>query len=405
MNHTEERANPTAVRRSSNMTPTIHLPTLQSLAALAAAHPPPCLSLYQPTHRRHPENQQNATRYGNLVKKLEASLQQRYSDTETKRLLAPFEALAHDHDFWMHALDGLAVLGGADVFQVFRLQQTVAEQAIVADSFHTRPLRRYLQLTDRYQVLGLSLHRIQLFEGDRNALDEIAPAPEAARTIAEAFGNTLSEPHQSVASYGSAGGVGQPSHHSQSGLSAVANDDAERFFRAIDRAVLEYHSRPSGLPLILASLPEHQHLFRQVSHNPFLVAEGLLINPDVLPNAALRERAWQSFEPYHAAQLTQWGDAFAVARSKGLGLDNLAQVAKAAVAGRIDTLLIEDERQIPGRIDGATGQIRLVDLSDPEVDDALDDLGQLVLDNGGRVVLVPSGRMPTTMGAAAICRY
>ncbi len=405
MNNAEEHAKPTAASGQRTVTPAIHSPTLQSLAALAAVHSPPCLSLYQPTHRHYPENQQDTTRYGNLVKKLDASLRQRYADAEAKRRLAPFEALADDRAFWMHALDGLAVLGGADIFQVFRLQRTVAEQAIVADSFHTRPLWRYLQSADRYQVLGLSLHRIQLFEGDRNALDEIAPAPAAARTIAEAFGNTLAEPHQSVASYGSTGVVGRPSRHSQGGPKDVIEVDAERFFRAIDRAVLEHHSRPSGLPLMLASLPEHQHLFRQVSHNPFLVAEGLLINPDVLPNDALRERAWQTFEPHCAARLTKWVDEFAVAKSKGLGVDDLAQVAEAAVAGRIAMLLIEDERQIPGRIDAATGQVRLGDLGDPEVDDALDDLGQLVLDKGGRVVLLPSAQMPTTTGAAATCRF
>jgi len=101
VNPTEEHANPTAASGHRNVTPAIHSPTLQSLAALAAVHSPPCLSLYQPTHRRHPENQQDPIRYGNLVKKLEASLHQRYSDTETKRHLASFEALAHDREFWM----------------------------------------------------------------------------------------------------------------------------------------------------------------------------------------------------------------------------------------------------------------------------------------------------------------
>ncbi len=405
MNHAEEHAKPTNASGHRIATPAIHSPTLHSLAALAAVHSPACLSLYQPTHRHHPENQQDITRYGNLLKKLEASLLQRTSVAEAQRRLAPFEALTHDHTFWMHALDGLAVLGGEEVFQVFRLQRTVAEQAIVADSFHTRPLRRYLQSADRYQVLGLSLHRIQLFEGDRDALDEIAPAPRAARTIAEALGNKLTEPHQSVASYGSTGGVGRPSHHSQGGPKDIADADAERFFRAVDRAVLEHHSRPSGLPLMLATLPEHQNLFRELSHNPFLVAEGLLINPEALAHDALRKRAWQTFEPHCQARLTKWADEFAVAKSKGHGLDDLKQVAEAAVAGRVAVLLIEDERQIPGRIDAATGQVQLGDLSDPEVDDALDDLGQLVLDKGGRVVLVPSAHMPATTGIAATCRY
>lgn len=39
------------------------------------------------------------------------------------------------------------------------------------------------------------------------------------------------------------------------------------------------------------------------------------------------------------------------------------------------------------------------------VDDVLDDLGELVLSKRGKVVVVPSGRMPTKMGAAATCRF
>jgi hypothetical protein len=37
--------------------------------------------------------------------------------------------------------------------------------------------------------------------------------------------------------------------------------------------------------------------------------------------------------------------------------------------------------------------------------DKLDDLGELVLKNGGRVVVIPADRMPTKTGAAATCRF
>lgn len=377
----------------------------EALADVAAAHPAPCLSLYQATHRSHPDNQQDPIRFRNLVKALEQSLQRAYPAAAIRNLLEPFESLGADDAFWNHSMDGLAVLGGRNLFRVFQLQRTVTDLAIVADSFHTNPLRRFLQSADRYQVLGLSFHKIQLFEGNRNVLDEIDPAPEVLRAITGALGNALTEPHQSVASYGSAGGVSQPSHHSQGGPKDVAAIDAERFFRAIDRAVLEHHSRPSGLPLILASLPQHQHLFRHVSHNPFLVAEGLLINPEVLPNDALRERVWQTFEPLYTARLKQWADEYAVAKTKSRGVDELAQAAAAAAAGQVATLLIEDGRQMPGRITASTGQVQFAELSDPEVDDVLDDLGQLVLSKGGRVVLVPAEHMPTGTGIAATCRF
>jgi hypothetical protein len=297
------------------------------------------------------------------------------------------------------------VLGGPGLFRVFGLQRPVVELAVVADSFHTMPLRRFLQSADRYQVLGLSLHEIQLFQGNRDALDEVDLAPGVPRTITEALGEELTEPHQTVASYGGVGGASTPMHHGHGGENDQADIDADRFFRAVDRAVLEHHSRPSGLPLMLAALAQHHDVFHQISHNPFLMAEGLRINPDTLPIDELRERVWQVVEPQYQARLATLADEFEQARSKGLGSDDVAQVAQAAASGRVATLLIEADRQIAGRLDGGTGRVELEDLSHPQVDDLLDDLGALVGKMGGRVLVVPSERMPARTGLAATYRY
>ena len=385
------------------MTQRMTLITHKTLAELEAIHDPPFLSLYQPTSRCHPENLQDPIRFGNLVKEMETSLRQKYPSAETRQVLQPFATLLSDDAFWNHTFDGLAVLAAPNLFRVFLLQRPVAELAIVADSFHTKPLRRFLQSVGRYQVLGLSRQKIHLFEGNRDVLDEIEPAPGVPRTITEALGDELSEPHQTVASYG---GASQTSmHHSHGGKKDEVDIDAERFFRAIDRAVLEHHSRPSGLPLILASLPEHHHLFHKISHNPFLMAEGITINPDALTIDDLRERAWLVAEPQYHAQLAALVDEFVLAKSRRLGSDDLAQVAEAAAAGRVATLLIEAERQIAARIDAATGKVKVVNLSHPQLDDALDDLAEAVEKMGGRVVVVPAEKMPAQTGLAAIYRY
>lgn len=373
-------------------------------AGLLDAHAPPCLSLYQPTHRHHPDNQQDPIRFRNLVKAMEESLRQKYPKGEVQPLLEPFQALADDHDFWNHTLDGLAVLSALDMFRVYRLQRPVPELVVVADSFHTKPLMRILQSADRYQVLGLSRGEIKLFEGNRDALDQIELARGVPRTITEALGEELTEPHLTVASYGMGAG-GPAMHHGHGARKDEIDSDTERFFRAVDRAILEHHSRPSGLPLLLAALSEHHTLFRQVSHNPFLMAESLDIHPDALPIDALRDRAWRAVEPQYLARLAGLVEAFGEAQSKGRGADDLAQVAEATTAGRVATLLIEADRQVPGRMDAATGRIAFDDLAHPEVDDLLDDLGALVLKMGGQVVVVPAERMPTLTGLAAIYRF
>ncbi|MBK5226777.1 MAG: hypothetical protein JJD96_09545 [Thermoleophilia bacterium] len=374
-------------------------------AGLLDACEPPCLSLYQPTHRHRPENQQDPIRFGNLVKALKESLLQKYPMREIQELLDPFLALAGDRNFWNHTLDGLAVLGTRGMFRVYRLQRPVAELVVVADSFHTKPLIRILQSADRYQVLGLSRQEIKLFEGNRDVLDEIEPAQGVPRTITEALGEKLTEPHETVASYGGVGGSHSPMHHGHGGKESEVDIDAERFFRAVDRGILEHHSRPAALPLILAALPEHRQLFHKVSHNPFLLGEGIDIHPDALSIDELRQRAWQVFETHYLARLAALVEEFGSARSKGLGDEDLAQIAKAVVAGRVATLLIEADREVPGRIDAATGDIEFDDLAHPRVDDVLDDLGALALKMGGQVVIVPTERMPTETGIAAIYHY
>lgn len=367
---------------------------------------PPCLSLYQTTHRHHPDNQQDPIRFGNLVKALRGSLLQQLPKEEVRPLLEPFLALADDRDFWNHTLDGLAVLGAKGIFRVYKLQRPVAELVVVADSFHTKPLMRILQSADRYHVIGLNRQEIKLFEGNRDALDEIQLHQDVPRKLTDALGEELTDPHLTVASYGGVGGSQAPMHHGHGGKKAEVDIDAERFFRAIDRGILEHHSQPSGLPLILAALPEHHHMFHEISANPFLIDESIDIHPDALSSIdELRVRAWQLIEPRYLARLATLVEEFDNARSEGLGDDDIAQVARAVVGGRVATLLIEARREIPGRINTATGDIEFDDLAHPEVDDVLDDLGMLALKMGGEVVIIPTERMPTKTGIAAIYRY
>ena len=388
--------------------------TTDLLMGLLSDREPPCISLYQPTHRNHPENQQDPIRYRNLLTEMENSLRQKYPTREVRTLLEKFQALAHDDRFWNHRTDGLAILSAADTFEVFDLQRTVPKLLVVADSFHTKPLLRVLQSADRYQILALNRHEAKLYEGNRYALDpvELTNVPS---TITEALGEELTEQYLSVGAYGAGapraarGGVtgsgAVPSVHGQGSKKDEVDIDRDRFFRSIDRGILEHHSRPSGLPLMLATLTEYHAPFHAVSHNPFLMSDGIMMNTDALDLDQLRAEAWRIVEPSYLQRLAKLSDDFQSSRARDLGSDDPAQIAKAAIAGRVGTLLVEAERQIPGKIDRATGHVQPGDLSDPEVDDILDDLAELVLRMKGDVIVVPVERMPSDTGAAATYRY
>jgi hypothetical protein len=371
-----------------------------SISELLEERGAPCLSLYQPTERPFPASQKNPIRYKNLLSTLRESAADSNAEGADE-LMQPLERLLDDKEVWQHPRDGLAVFAAPGFFRVYHLQRSVPELAIVANSLHIKPLVRILQTADAYQILALDRDKIELYEGNRDALDRIELAAGVPRTIEEALGTELTEPYSKVTTQRS----GTTMHHGHGSKKDDVKRDAERFFRAVDKAVLEHHSQPSGLPLILAALPEHQGLFRRISNNPALLGKGLDTNPMRMDGEALRRAAWTIVEPHFHARTRARGEEFREAVSKNLGSDRLSEVGAAAVAGRIATLMVEADRHIGGRLDTQTGLVQRSDLGDPEVDDVLDDIAVAVLRAKGHVEVVPGAHMPTQSGLAAIFRY
>jgi hypothetical protein len=374
--------------------------TLDDLAALRESHEAPCISLYQPTHRHHPDSEQDPIRFRNLRRRLELSLKQKYPPRKVRGLMKNYRELEHDRPFWNRRTDGLAILSSPDSFMIFELQRPVHELVIVASNFYTKPLIRILQSADRFQILCLSRQDVALYEGNRDALDpvDLIGVPE---TITDALGDELTSPRLSVRSAPSGatvyfGGGQKPDE---------VDVDRDRFFRAVDRAILANHSRPSGLPLLLAALTEHHAAFRAVSRNPSLMPQGIEIDPGAVDLEELRRLAWERVEPVYLARLATLVERYEVGKSRQLASDDVAEIAFATQAGRVGTLLVEADRQIPGRIDRVTARVHKGDLAHPDIGDVLNDLAEWTLEMKGEVVMVPAQRMPSSTGIAATYRY
>ena len=387
-------------------------PTTADLRALLGPHQPPCISLYEPTHRSYPaSSQEDPVRYRNLLHRAEASLRERYPARVVRPLLAKLERFASDTDFWIQAVSGLAVFGCADDLKVFKLQQPVPELLSVADRFQIKPLIRSLQHDGRYQVLALTLTEAKLYEGTRETLDPV-DLVDAPLIIAEALGPELTEPYSKV-TRGAGGGAGSkaPMHHGQGGRRDERPVDRERFFRVIDREVLERASKVSRLPLVLAALPEHQTHFRELSHNPFLAPTGVALNPGALTRGELRDAAWRAIEPFFEERLRTLLDAYGEASGHGRGSARLEEIAAALAQSRVSTFLVEADRRIPGSVDPVLGTVTYArdgqddDAADTAVSDVLDDLAEAALRTGGEVIVLPADRMPARTGAAAVFRY
>jgi hypothetical protein len=367
------------------------------LRELLQAQESPCVSIYLPTHRTYPDNEQDPIRFKNLVKQVEESLSKAYPQRQTEELRQKLQQLANNALFWRQTLDGTAVLASPQRFDVFTLPRRLPERAVVADSFHVKPLLRHVQSADRFRVLALSRDRAALFEGNRYKLDPLS-GNGFPLTLTEVLGSELTPRHRDR--HSSDAGHQAITHGSGSRKDEI-DIDTQRFFRIVaDRL-------PSnGVPIVLAALTEHQTPFRTACHrNHDLLPEGVISDPFHLSLEELRSKSWKVVEPIYLQRLAKLCEDFGTAYSRGAGAADLADAAHAAVAARIGLLLIDADKVIPGVIDPSTGTFRDGDLADPKVDDALDDLAEMVLRTGGDVIVVPHERMPTQTGLAAIYRY
>ena len=355
----------------------------------------PCISIYMPTSAYPNEADQNRIRFKNQLRAAAGSLG--LGDRQHAAgypLLAPLYEFADDIAFWSNQKAGLAVFRSPTMLHIRRLLAPMPERTVVADSFHVKPLIRIVQLAQRYELLCLTNRRIALYQGVADqVLTQVPLHPDVPRDMAEALG----EPSRVTKTRRSIYDQGETDPR-----------DAQlmRYFRRVDQAIWDHHSRLSNLPLILAALPEYHGHFHHVSHNPHLLEQGIRRDPFVeLDEMGLAKLAWKAAEPQREQQLAALREQFSSARAHQQASDELPELARLAAMGKLHTLMIQQDHHQPGSIDPGTGAITPRPMDEPEVDDLIDDLAELTFQRKGTVLVLTPEQMPTGTGVAGIARY
>jgi hypothetical protein len=194
------------------------------------------------------------------------------------------------------------------------------------------------------------------------------------------------------------------------------DSDTEIFFRHVDELVQQNVSRRTELPLVLVALPELAAVFRGLSKNRMLLDDCVPHDPHLLSEDDLAARVTPIFDAARRRRIAHAVQLFEQARDRGLASSDLSDVARAAVAGKVATLLIEADRFETGRLDRRTGAIEIGgghprDLSrtgdEPAVqsEDLYGAVAEEVLLHGGGILSLDRKAMPTASGIAAIYRY
>jgi hypothetical protein len=377
--------------------------TRQELQPLLAPHPTPCISLFLPTHRRPPDAEQDPVRFKNLLGSAEELLRTEYASRDIDALLAPVQALVHA-DFWRQQLDGLAVFRCADLLTHYRLPLPLPELAVVADTFHLKPLMQFLQSNRRFFALALSQNHVALYEGTPYALGPV-DLPTLPASLTEELGVEQRESFLNLHASGT--GKTAPMYHGH-GVPPTENEKAElaRFFRAIDTALWEGVLREERAPLVLAGVGYYHSIYRALSRYQALAAQGVEGNFERAAPEELHAKIWPVVRELFREQENTVLNEYTRLTGKGQAADDLQAITQAAVQGRVRYLMLAEGVQLWGRLERESGVvIQHPTQQDTRGDDVLDDLAECVLTRDGEVLLLPTDRMPSASPAAAILRW
>jgi Bacterial archaeo-eukaryotic release factor family 11 len=299
------------------------------------------------------------------------------------------EDLYDDEEFWRYQARSLAAFATPEWLITFRLPNRLLSQVDVADRFHVRPLLRTLTFPHVAFVLALAQGSVRVVE--------VTPELDPARIKLDDLPSDV------------AGAVGKSSIADRAPIRRVQGSEGQKvrmrqYARQVDRAL-----RPllNGLevPLILAATEPIESIYRSVNTYPHLLAEGISGNPETASDAELAASARPILDGLYAAQLREVQELYAQRSAEGRALADVAEVARAATFGAIQTLLVDIDAAVPGEVDERTGAVTFAGAATGEVHDVTDQIARRAWLTDARVLAVRNDDIPGRGPVAAILRY
>jgi hypothetical protein len=363
----------------------------------------PCISLYMPADPKGFDHKKDQLVFKNLVKKIADSLETDEDYKDMKSILKDLESIEDDKLFWDQVTSGLALFANQKEIVIYLLEQEVNPLAIVSNTYHLKPLHGYFQSLETYHILALDQDRFEVHQGDYITIKKIDLPSKIKTTSKEVLGKEHTESYQTHGTYG--GAEDGSTFHGHGGKSDEIDIDRLNFFRYVDKTVLEEISKHHQYPLILLSHKEHHHVFKDLSKNPYLIEESIDGSIKDVSDKALKQKIYEINQKRFKTVLDKLIEQYHTLKQSHLSSDQLNTIIKALIEKKVETLFIEDQKIIPGKIDYKQGKIIKGSLSDPNTDDILDDMIELAIKTGSKVYVLDKKQMPTDTSVAAIFRY
>ncbi len=375
----------------------------------------PYVSIYLPVQHKERTQRRDtwtADEFKDLAKEALRRLAEGYDDEAFAGLRERIDYLqGHPDDtVWLNAGKGLAFLMSNAGVDVLNLDFAPEATVVVGDELYIKPLLRNFRYGMSYYLLLLNTDRFGLLRGDYHGVHYLPLLPSVHQEFAEMF--DAYDGTEAALDYYSLEGHMSP-YHDHKSRKEVAKEEAEKFFRHVNKVMSDDVAKVDPTPVILVTLPEHATMFRRLCTFDTLLPEGIEKDARTLSGETLRDDAVKIIDAKRQADLKKVIERYELDASKSKATDDLAKVGEALAERNVDVLFVEMGKGLPGTFDATTGAIayddhrdpvdaELIDPADPDIVDAM---AQAALKQDATIYVLASEEMPTRNGVAAIFRH
>ena len=368
----------------------VDVPSRFEIEALNRYRGEACVSIYLPTTPLSQHTDQNRLELKNLAKEAAAQLQELgVAGDRLAGFEELFDDLCADDDFWRLQANSLAVLARPDRIRTYRLANDLKPTLEVSDRFHLKPLLRAITFPHSALVLALSENAVRLVEMHADLPANTVNVPDLPKDAASAVGTTT---------------LNSRSHSARIHGSEGKNVRLVQYARKVEAAM-----RPvltgRETPLVLAALDRLQSSYRSVNTYPNLLKDRLLMSADEASDAELATAARPLLDAHYARQIEEFRTVFETRKGEGRATADMSDAARAATYGAIDTILVNMESVVPGKVDDATGALTFADVQGPTSYGIVDEIAGRALASGARVFSVRETDLPEGDQLSAVLRY
>lgn len=367
--------------------------TLKSLRETIAK---PAVSIFVKTHRQHPANEQDPIALKNQLKVAEERITNEYDSgtaaTILEKIHAKTDELNHNYN-----LDTLAIFASQDDVQVLRLPFDAQERVIIDERFATRDLIRDMASAVHYYVVVLGRDQARLIEAaNERVVKEFDHDDQAQQNM-----ESIPFPIENNSLYKTGDGSSDRSANNESSY-------LKEYFNRVDKSVQELWGEHK-MPLVIVGDNRNISYYKEVCDRPENII-GAVSNVTELEDGSAQhivDGVQEAVEAYRTSLHEEALGEIDKARGAEMLRTDLQEVYRAAFQGAGETLYLRKGYMQPAKIDAKAQTLQLADdpAAEGVTDDAIGEIIEHVIHNGGKVVFMPQDIMGDDLPIALVTRY